>query len=34
MATFTRLQIQLHWLTLVLIAVTFAAMELRDWFPE
>ncbi len=34
MTKFTRLQIQLHWLTLVLIAVTYAAMELRGWFPK
>ncbi|WP_336195293.1 cytochrome b [Hafnia paralvei] len=34
MTKFTKLQIQLHWLTLVLIAVTYAAMELRGWFPK
>ncbi len=34
MKKFTKLQIQLHWLTLVLIAVTYAAMELRGWFPK
>lgn len=34
MTKFTRLQIQLHWLTLMLIAVTYAAMELRGWFPK
>ena len=34
MTKLSKLQIQLHWLTLVLLAVTYAAMELRGWFPK
>ncbi|MEG2554373.1 MAG: cytochrome b, partial [Hafnia sp.] len=34
MTKFSTLQIRLHWLTLALIAVTYAAMELRGWFPK
>ena len=34
MNRFSRLQIRLHWLTLVLIAITYAAMEFRGWFPK
>ncbi|MGF2865679.1 cytochrome b [Salmonella enterica] len=34
MTKFSGLQIQLHWLTLLLIAVTYAAMEFRGIFPK
>ncbi|MEF3629653.1 cytochrome b, partial [Citrobacter freundii] len=34
MVKFSKLQIRLHWLTLILIAITYAAMELRGWFPK
>lgn len=34
MSRFSRLQIHLHWLTLVLIAITYATMEFRSWFPK
>lgn len=34
MSRFSKLQIHLHWLTLMLIAITYAAMELRGWFPK
>ncbi|EGT0664769.1 cytochrome b [Citrobacter sp. wls830] len=34
MSRFSRLQIHLHWLTLVLIAITYATMEFRGWFPK
>ncbi|EOC0702235.1 cytochrome b/b6 domain-containing protein [Salmonella enterica subsp. enterica serovar Kokomlemle] len=34
MKKFSGLQIQLHWLTLLLIAVTYAAMEFRGIFPK
>lgn len=34
MARFSRIQIHLHWLTLLLIAIVYAAMELRGWFPR
>jgi len=34
MTKFTQKQIQLHWLTLALISVVYAAMELRGWFPK
>ena len=34
MMKFSKLQIRLHWLTLMLIAITYAAMELRGWFPK
>ena len=32
MIRFSKIQIRLHWLTLMLIAITYAAMELRGWF--
>lgn len=34
MVKFSKFQIRLHWLTLILIAITYAAMELRGWFPK
>ncbi|MED9472001.1 cytochrome b, partial [Escherichia ruysiae] len=34
MNRYSKLQIQLHWLTLVLIAIACAAMELRGLFPK
>ncbi|SUX74189.1 cytochrome b561 [Citrobacter freundii] len=34
MNRFSKIQIRLHWLTLMLIAITYAAMELRGWFPK
>ena len=34
MTRFSRLQIHLHWITLLLIAIVYAAMELRGWFPR
>ncbi|ELJ4794612.1 cytochrome b [Salmonella enterica] len=34
MTKFSGLQIRLHWLTLLLIAVTYAAMEFRGIFPK
>lgn len=34
MNRYSKLQIQLHWLTLVLIAIAYAAMELRGLFPK
>lgn len=34
MVRFSKLQIHLHWLTLMLIAIAYAAMELRGWFPK
>lgn len=34
MAKFSGLQITLHWLTLILIAVTYTAMEIHGWFPK
>ncbi|ENE8569169.1 cytochrome b [Salmonella enterica] len=34
MTKFPRLQIWLHWLTLLLIVVTYAAMEFRGIFPK
>lgn len=34
MTRFSRIQIHLHWVTLLLIAITYAAMELRGWFPR
>ena len=34
MIRFSKIQIRLHWLTLMLIAITYAAMELRGWFPK
>lgn len=34
MIKFSRLQIQLHWLTLLLIAVTYATMEFWGFFPK
>lgn len=34
MAHFSRLQITLHWLTLFLIGIAYAAIELRGWAPK
>lgn len=34
MIRFSKLQIHLHWITLLLIAIVYAAMELRGWFPR
>lgn len=34
MQRFTRSQIYLHWLTLLLVAITYASIELRDMFSE
>ncbi|NUH52737.1 cytochrome b [Citrobacter portucalensis] len=34
MIRFSKIQIRLHWLTLMLIAITYAAMELRGCFPK
>lgn len=34
MIRFSKIQIHLHWITLVLIAGVYAAMELRGWFPR
>ncbi|EDM3692503.1 cytochrome b [Salmonella enterica subsp. enterica serovar Infantis] len=34
MTRFSGLQITLHWLTLALVAVTCAAMEIHGWFPK
>lgn len=34
MAHFSRLQITLHWLTLLLIGIAYAAIELRGWAPK
>ncbi len=33
MNRFSKTQIYLHWITLLFIAITYAAMELRGWFP-
>ncbi|EHC71225.1 Putative cytochrome [Salmonella enterica subsp. enterica serovar Minnesota str. A4-603] len=34
MAHFSRLQITLHWLTLLLTGIAYAAIELRGWAPK
>ncbi|ECG8813393.1 cytochrome b [Salmonella enterica] len=34
MSHFSRLQITLHWLTLFLIGIAYAAIELRGWAPK
>ena len=34
MNRFTKTQIYLHWITLLFVAITYAAMELRGWFPK
>ncbi|EDJ9408084.1 cytochrome b [Salmonella enterica] len=34
MNRFSKLQIHLHWLVLILITITYASMELRGWFPK
>ncbi len=34
MNRFSKTQIYLHWLTLLFVAITYAAMELRGWFPK
>lgn len=34
MNRFSKTQIYLHWITLLFIAITYAAMELRGWFPK
>lgn len=34
MAHFSRLQITLHWLTLLLTGIAYAAIELRGWTPK
>lgn len=33
MNRFSKTQIYLHWITLLFVAITYAAMELRGWFP-
>ncbi len=30
----SELEIYLHWITLLFVAITYAAMELRGWFPK
>ncbi len=34
MNRFSKTQIYLHWITLLFVAITYAAMELRGWFPK
>lgn len=34
MARFSAIQIYLHWLTLLLVAITYSAMELKGYLPD
>lgn len=34
MNRFSKTQIYLHWITLLFVAITYAAMELRGWFLD